>query len=148
MIDDLNCNTVTTNEKKEQFSDKIILDNVTFGLQNLPLLHGVTTKIPKGLTCVIGRVASGKSLFLQAILGELDILSGHHTKNRRNRIAFVSQIPFIEDSLSIRENIHSVFPFEKSWYNQVLKSCDLLEDLARIGDQRLAKGLSGKIRCP
>lgn len=79
---------------------------------------------------IVDPVGSGKSTLLHAVLGELPVTEGtirtHFTTAR-----FCAQQPFLTRG-SLRENIISMYPYEKDWFQTVLYSCDLLEDFASL----------------
>lgn len=112
-----------------------------------PVLRNISISIPIGLTVVCGKVASGKTALLQALLGELDLLEGH-VNVPNEMIGYCNQIPWLQ-SMSIRENILFSSPFEETRYKGVLEACALTQDLAsfkrgdlsNIGENGI--GLSG-----
>jgi ATP-binding cassette, subfamily C (CFTR/MRP), member 1 len=54
-----------------------------------PTLSNVDIQIPRGsLVCILGQTASGKSTFLEALLGEVPILSGHAGIRPDAKVAF------------------------------------------------------------
>ncbi|KAJ7179600.1 P-loop containing nucleoside triphosphate hydrolase protein [Mycena filopes] len=99
------------------------------------------------LTMVIGRVASGKSTLLAALLGETTIVQGRVSfpPAFRGAIAYCSQSPWIQGSLSVRQNILFAADMDQAWYERVIAACALDVDLASMpeGDSTLARGLSG-----
>ncbi|KAJ7499429.1 P-loop containing nucleoside triphosphate hydrolase protein [Mycena latifolia] len=99
------------------------------------------------LTMIIGRVASGKSTLLATLLGETAILSGRATfpSGFRQGIAYCSQKPWLQGSLSIRDNIIFTATMDQPWYERVISACALETDFALTpgGDLMLARGLSG-----
>lgn len=95
-----------------------------------PVLSGVTVTIPKGLTVVTGKVGAGKTAFLQALLGELDQLSGDsHLPNEM--VGYCAQTPWLQ-SMSIRDNILFSSPYDEQRYKRTLESCALLPDLSQF----------------
>ena len=83
--------------------------------------------IKKGeLVVVFGVIGSGKTMFLQSILGELCKDSG--LLSRSGSIAYASQMPWLP-----QDNIRNIILFGKelaySRYREVLKSCQLEKDL-------------------
>lgn len=112
-----------------------------------PVLLDLHVTIPKGLTVVSGKVGAGKTAFLQALLGEMDILEGNcYIPNEM--IGYCAQTPWLQ-SMSIRDNILFSSPYDERRYKQVLDACALLQDLAsfRHGDLTFigenGTGLSG-----
>ncbi|CAG1999919.1 unnamed protein product [Fusarium graminearum] len=96
------------------------------------------------LSVVSGKVGTGKTLLLSAILGEADLISGeiHVPKKQQfqssdwiipGSIAYISQNPWLENC-SLRDNILFGLPMDKSRYNQVLEACALSEDLKSLPD--------------
>lgn len=127
------------------------LDNCTFAFPgqaiNEPVLSNITMTVPNGLTVVVGKVGAGKSALLQALLGELDQLSGtSHIPNEM--IGYCAQTPWLQ-SMSIRDNILFSSPYDEARYKRVLDACALLPDLSNFthGDQSFIGengiGLSG-----
>lgn len=111
------------------------------------VLHDISLGFPTGLTVVCGKVATGKSALLQALLGELDKRSGELLRPTA-MFAYCAQTPWLQ-SMSIRENILFSSPYEESRYREVIAACALTEDLAsfkhgdlsNIGENGI--GLSG-----
>lgn len=75
---------------------------------------------------VIGRVGSGKSTLLSAILGEIDKVEGQ--VNRRGKIAYIPQTSWLR-SATIRENILFESEYNPKKYEEILKICELEQDL-------------------
>ena len=112
------------------------------------VLHNVYLQIPKGFTIVCGKVGSGKSALLQALLGELDQTRGDFVCPTNEVFGYCAQTPWLQ-SASIRENILFHSPFDESRYKDVLNACALTVDfasfkhgdLSNIGENGI--GLSG-----
>jgi ABC-type multidrug transport system fused ATPase/permease subunit len=95
-----------------------------------PVLSDISLTIPKGLTVVCGKVGTGKTAFLQALLGELDKLSGvSYIPNEM--IGYCAQTPWLQ-SMSIRDNILFSSPYNEQRYKRVLDACALLPDLSNF----------------
>ncbi|CAI7641157.1 unnamed protein product [Penicillium discolor] len=95
-----------------------------------PVLIDIDVTIPKGLTVVTGKVGAGKTAFLQALLGELDRLSGSvHIPNEM--VGYCAQTPWLQ-SMSIRDNILFSAPYHDQRYKRTLEACALLPDLAQF----------------
>ena len=79
---------------------------------------------------VIGRVGSGKSTFLSAILNEVDLVEG--TVKRRGTVAYIPQISWLR-SATIRENIVFEGEYKEEWYQEVVRLCELQSDFEIFG---------------
>ncbi|KAI8640714.1 hypothetical protein BD408DRAFT_444931 [Parasitella parasitica] len=116
---------------------------------NVPRFNFPTGK----LSLVCGPTGSGKSSFLNALLGEMDIISGRiylpsktvlACKNVSNidpafndlcldKVAYVAQQPFLQHA-SIRDNILFGLPFDAARYKKTLYQCALVKDLMILPD--------------
>ncbi|KAJ3366758.1 hypothetical protein GGF32_003402 [Allomyces javanicus] len=93
-----------------------------------PVLTIDSLSIPRGsVTAVVGKIGSGKSALLTAILGEMDRLAG--TVMVRGSVAYVSQQPWIQQ-MSVRDNILFGRAFDQARYDAVLNACALTQDMA------------------
>lgn len=121
---------------------------------NAVILRNVDVEFPKnGLSLLTGQVGSGKSLLLSALLDEAVVQSGDLGKPRKpegsptltedgvvaGSVALVAQPPWIEDR-SVKENITFGCAFNRERYEEVLRACALLHDIAALknGDGTLA----------
>ncbi|KAM3536550.1 hypothetical protein MY4038_000005 [Beauveria bassiana] len=99
------------------------------------LLHDIDLTIKPGELCVVsGKVGSGKSLLLQALLGELPVVDGNvHIDVAR--FGYCSQSAWLFKG-TVRDNIvgWTTADFDETWYNTVIKACDLVKDLAQLSD--------------
>jgi ABC-type multidrug transport system fused ATPase/permease subunit len=111
------------------------------------VLQDLTLKFSTGLNVVRGKVGSGKSSLLLAILNELEHRSGVFSR-ADEPIAYAQQLPWLQNK-TIRENILFHEPFEPDRYRDVLSACALLPDLGTfpLGDRTKLEeagiGLSG-----
>ncbi|QLL33659.1 hypothetical protein HG536_0E05700 [Torulaspora globosa] len=86
------------------------------------------------LTCIVGRVGSGKSTMLRAILGQLPCISGSvegvspKVYIRASSIAYCPQEPWIMNA-SIKDNILFGHRYDETYYNATIEACQLLPDL-------------------
>ncbi|KAL4914338.1 P-loop containing nucleoside triphosphate hydrolase protein [Aspergillus aurantiobrunneus] len=117
------------------------------------VLQRVTLQFPaKGLSVVVGKTGSGKSLLLASILSECDVLAGSvtvprapppsqrfdHLATRANwifdtAIAYVAQNPWMENA-SIKENILFGLPYDRQRYRQTLFASGLEKDMTTLPD--------------
>ncbi|QLQ81220.1 hypothetical protein HG537_0E05750 [Torulaspora globosa] len=86
------------------------------------------------LTCIVGRVGSGKSTMLRAILGQLPCISGFiegvspKVYIRASSVAYCPQEPWIMNA-SIKDNILFGHRYDETYYNATIEACQLLPDL-------------------
>ncbi|KAJ7654642.1 multidrug resistance-associated ABC transporter [Mycena polygramma] len=119
------------------------------------VLMDLTLKFPPGeLSLICGKLGSGKTLLLLALLGEVDVLSGqmmcprspadsvasfagsHPTKEEwviKGICAYVPQAAWLQNA-SIKDNILFNLPYDEERYNLTLKVCALVSDLAILED--------------
>ena len=100
-----------------------------------PNLKNLNFSIKKGsLVAVVGRVGSGKSSLLSALLGEMQRTNGF--VNISKNIAYVSQQAWIRN-MTLKNNILFQKNFNSIFYNKVLSCCALEADLEQLagGDQ-------------
>ncbi|EPS42616.1 hypothetical protein H072_3436 [Dactylellina haptotyla CBS 200.50] len=83
------------------------------------------------LSCIVGRVGQGKSSLLQAILGDLWKKNGSVTV--RGSVAYVAQQSWVVNG-TIKDNILFGHRLDPMFYEQVLKACALVDDLAVLPD--------------
>ncbi|KAI8887881.1 hypothetical protein K501DRAFT_211341 [Backusella circina FSU 941] len=129
-------------------------------LNNTPTaIEAFQLRVPKmdlpigKLTLVCGPTGSGKTSFLHALLGEMDIVSGRAYLPSKtvidvpsysridpenpnlylDRVAYAAQQPFLRHA-SIRDNILFGLPFDPVRYKTVLKQCALIKDLSIFPD--------------
>lgn len=90
-------------------------------------LSNINLDVKKGdLDCIVGKVGSGKSSIIQAILGDLYKLDGEVKVH--GSIAYASQVPWIING-TVRENILFGHKYDPEFYQHVLKACALSVDL-------------------
>jgi ATP-binding cassette subfamily C (CFTR/MRP) protein 1 len=109
-------------EENEEVKDEEVQENSS-GF----MLRHINVKIKKGtLTAVVGLVGSGKSSFLNAIIGEMKLLSG--SMEISTSIAYCPQQAWIQNG-SVRENIVFGHPFDERRYQETIRACALQRDL-------------------
>ncbi|KAI5956694.1 YCF1 [Candida theae] len=99
------------------------------GEQNYKVaLSNINLMAKKGqLDCIVGKVGSGKSSIIQAILGDLYKLDGEVALH--GKVAYVPQVPWIMNG-TVKDNILFGHVYDAEFYKQVLKACALTVDLA------------------
>lgn len=98
----------------------------SYGLKN------INFKATKGeLTCLVGRVGSGKTTFLRGLLGEMFVKEG--TVEVRGTLAYVAQDPWLVNG-SIKDNILFGSRYDPEFYQKTIKACALEADLAVLPD--------------
>ena len=125
----------TTNDEMDK---EVIAKNAYFTWgekSDPPNLKNLNFSIKKGsLVAVVGRVGSGKSSLLSALLGEMQRTNGF--VNISKNIAYVSQQAWIRN-MTLKNNILFQKNFNSIFYNKVLSCCALEADLEQLagGDQ-------------
>lgn len=95
-------------------------------------LSNVNFKAKKGeLSCIVGKVGTGKSAFLQSILGDLHKSEGSVTV--KGSVAYVAQVPWITNA-TVKENILFGSKYDPEFYQQTIEACALVDDLAILPD--------------
>ncbi|KAL3227520.1 hypothetical protein MRX96_004218 [Rhipicephalus microplus] len=84
---------------------------------------------PGSLIGIVGFVGSGKSSLLAAILGDMHRVKGKVTC--MGRVAFAPQLPNVHN-MTIRDNILYGKPLDPGFYEQVVRSCQLLNDFNKL----------------
>lgn len=96
------------------------------------VLKDITFSASKGdLSCIVGRVGSGKSSFLQSILGDLYKVKGNVTVH--GKVAYVAQQTWIMNA-TVKENIIFGYRYDSNFYEKTIKACALLDDLNVLPD--------------
>ncbi|KAG9227354.1 hypothetical protein CCMSSC00406_0004107 [Pleurotus cornucopiae] len=91
------------------------------------ILKGLKMQIERGqFVAIVGRVGSGKSSVLQALIGEMRKTSGSVTLG--GTISYVPQRPWIRNA-TVRENILFGQPADEVRLRQVIQACSLDHDL-------------------
>ncbi|KAI9661444.1 MAG: hypothetical protein M1829_006275 [Trizodia sp. TS-e1964] len=103
--------------------------------ENKTALRHINFSAKKGeLSCVVGRVGSGKSSLLQAILGDLFKVSGEVVVC--GDVAYVAQQAWVMNA-SVKENIVFGHRWDPNFYEKTINACALIEDFQTLpnGDQ-------------
>lgn len=95
-------------------------------------LKGIDFEARKGeLCCIVGRVGSGKSSLLQAILGDIWKINGEVVVH--GSIAYVAQQPWIMNA-SVKENVVFGHRWDPQFYERTINACALTEDFKTLQD--------------
>ncbi|KAI8141790.1 multi drug resistance-associated protein MRP [Fennellomyces sp. T-0311] len=98
-------------------------------------LKDIDLGVKKGeVTAVVGRVGSGKSSLVSALLGDMVKKNGKVTL--RGSIAYVPQQPWVMNA-TLRDNIVFGHRWDPEFYDRVLEACSLKSDIQILsaGDQ-------------
>ncbi len=107
-----------------QFSDAFI----AFGDSHDAVLRHINICIRRSkIIAAVGATGSGKSLLLQAILGDVNLISGEIFVHA-NIMAYCGQTAWLQN-ISIRNNILGQRDMDTPWYNRIVDACLLNEDL-------------------
>ena len=133
-------------KKVSSKSSNVIIDETT-GMESLILLKNITLEIKIGeLVAIIGEIGSGKTLLLNSILNNLDIInSSKKNINIQGKIAYVSQSTFLLQNESIRSNIIFFKEFNKEKYKSIIKTCLLSNDFISFSNGDLTE-INSKIQ--
>ncbi|KAL2813283.1 P-loop containing nucleoside triphosphate hydrolase protein [Aspergillus granulosus] len=102
-----------------RYKDELVLKNIDLSCR-------------KGeLSCIVGRVGSGKSSLLQALLGDLWKTEGEVIV--RGRVAYVAQSAWVMNA-SVRENIVFGHRWDPQFYDLTVEACALLDDFKNLPD--------------
>lgn len=83
------------------------------------------------LACIVGRVGSGKSSLLQAVLGDLWKVKGEVVLHGKS--AYVPQQAWVMNA-SVRENIVFGHRWDPQFYDKTVAACALRDDFAQLPD--------------
>ena len=120
---------------KEYGEESVRVRNATFTWGDdhaREALSDINLSARKGeLNCIVGRVGSGKSSLLQAVLGDLHKVRGEVMV--RGTVAYVAQNAWIMNA-SVKNNILFGHQYDPEFYDRTIKACALIEDLAVLPD--------------
>jgi ABC-type multidrug transport system fused ATPase/permease subunit len=119
--------------KNETGDCAIIMEDASFSWKDTPSLFSLNLKIRNGnLVGVKGAIGVGKSTFLAAILGEINLISGK-LRLYVSSISYAPQSSWIFPD-TIRANILLGKPMDEERYKSVIKACCLDIDLQNFGE--------------
>uniref|UniRef100_A0A914Q7L0 ABC transporter domain-containing protein n=1 Tax=Panagrolaimus davidi TaxID=227884 RepID=A0A914Q7L0_9BILA len=118
-------------ENSNAFEKSIEVQTATFSWdsdRNIPAtLRNIDLTINRGqLVAVVGKVGSGKSSLLSAILGEMEKRQGY--VGIWGKCAYSSQQAWIQN-MSLRNNILFEHEYDQLRYKQIIDACELTRDL-------------------
>ncbi|KAI3402308.2 hypothetical protein KGF56_004878 [Candida oxycetoniae] len=104
----------------------------------LHALKNIDFSVNKGdLSCIVGKVGSGKTSLLYALLGQMVVTKGKRAEPPniciRGSIAYCAQTPWIMNA-SVKENIQFGCRFDADFYNKTIDACQLSQDLEALPD--------------
>eukprot|EP00494_Astrolonche_serrata_P028971 UN29238 len=80
---------------------------------------------------IIGKIGSGKSALLQAIIGDLTSDDESYYRIARESVAYTAQVSWIQNA-TLRKNIIFNEPYDAEHYKQVVRACALMPDFAQL----------------
>ncbi|KAI5953221.1 hypothetical protein KGF54_002592 [Candida jiufengensis] len=131
--------------RSDKSNDAVVIKDATFNWDKETIaLHDINIKAERNqLTCIVGKVASGKTALIKSILGDIPMTKGSVEVN--GSIAYCAQQPWIQNA-TVKENILFGHKFDEKFYIKVIKSCQLSPDLKILpdGDETVVgeKGIS------
>lgn len=139
--------TGLSNIRKPRDGAILILDDACFGLKadSPAIIYNVNIQVKKSsLNLIVGAVGSGKSTLLKGMLGEIPCISGT-VERVFTRAAYCDQQTWLIND-TIQNNIIGESNFNSTWYERVIRACDLDQDFARLvhGDNSVigSKGIT------
>jgi ABC-type multidrug transport system fused ATPase/permease subunit len=94
------------------------------------VLQNVNLKIRKGeFVALVGEVGSGKTSLINALMGQMTLLSGEQTLSAKT--AYVSQESWIQN-ITLQENVLFSSPMDHERYVEVLDASQLSQDLLTL----------------
>ncbi|KAF9783049.1 hypothetical protein IL306_010591 [Fusarium sp. DS 682] len=111
--------------------DAVIIHNARFQAPDGNLiLTDINLRISRGtLNMFVGRVGSGKSSLLKAIISEVIPVEG--TVKAEDSLAYCDQVPWLRNT-TIRQNIIGPSLWDEKWLSTVVHACALEEDLHQL----------------
>lgn len=86
------------------------------------------------LSCIVGRVGSGKTTLIKSMLGEVPLLRSPNSSLKVNgSVAYCPQQPWILNA-TVKENILFGFRYDKDFYAKTIDACELESDFQVLPD--------------
>ncbi|KAI1286675.1 ATP-binding cassette sub-family C member 3 [Halotydeus destructor] len=127
--------TKTETDRNQENAIEIKNGKFSWNIRRTPYLRDINLNIKKkSLIAVVGRVGSGKSSLISALLGEMEKVDGQ--LNISGSVAYVPQQAWIQNA-TVKNNIVFTSAMDSLLYNSILDSCSLKTDLTILeaGDQ-------------
>ncbi|KAJ3317919.1 hypothetical protein HDU76_001008, partial [Blyttiomyces sp. JEL0837] len=119
----------TDKNKSKPILSPILLKEITEGNTHLT---DINLNIRRGtLTVIVGRVGTGKSSLLSAIIGDMSRTSG--SVDIYGTVGLSPQTPWLQNA-TLRSNVLFGLDYDESRYKAVIKACALSRDLALLPD--------------
>lgn len=118
---------------KEIDNGDVVFENATlkWGANGPQAISDLSLTLQCGdLCCIVGKVGTGKTAILKALIGQMQISEGKLSISSE-KIAYCAQEPWLQFR-SVRENILFGLEFDEEFYNQVLDACELVQDIASL----------------
>ncbi|OAA43529.1 ABC transporter [Beauveria brongniartii RCEF 3172] len=122
-----------TEKSERQMPGIVHFDGVSLTIlgSDEPVLNGINfTILPGSITALFGPTGSGKTSFIDSILGEVEISNGTLYVDD-TAIALVGQSTWLPN-LSLLECIVGACEYDEMWFRTVLTACHLLQDIAQL----------------
>ena len=118
------------NNKLNISNSSSLFNNSEKAMNDESYLKNINLTVEKGeFICIIGEVGSGKSSLVQAILNNMISLNSSNTKIIVNgTISYVGQEAWIQNN-TVKNNILFYQPYDPEKYENILKLCELNQDL-------------------
>ncbi|PHH87585.1 hypothetical protein CDD83_8663 [Cordyceps sp. RAO-2017] len=134
--EELQPNAITIKPAPDELGEEsVIVRDATFSWnrhEDKKALNRINFTAYKGeLSCIVGRVGSSKSSFLQSLLGDLYKVDG--SVEVRGMVAYASQQTWILNA-TVKENIVFGYRYDSEFYEKAVKACALLDDFAQLPD--------------
>ncbi|KAI8873555.1 P-loop containing nucleoside triphosphate hydrolase protein [Ramicandelaber brevisporus] len=123
--------TTVANEKIDLL-EKSDEASVSSGNDGDFVLRNINLHVQRGsLVAIVGKIGSGKTALLSALVGEMDRISGSMSIN--GSLAYCTQQSWIQNA-TVRDNILFGRPYDEERYRKVIKICALERDLKTLPD--------------
>ena len=116
-----------TNTKTAADPVDVAINTTDGGQSTCDLINLSLTIKPGELVCVVGRVASGKTSLISALLGEMEQSKGE-IEVKANQIAYVAQTAWIQ-STTLKDNILFGAEMNEKRYNKAIEASQLKSDI-------------------